>query len=274
MTAPRPAAAGSAHDRAARLRRLHVPGTPVVLPNAWDAASARAVEAAGFAGVATSSAAVSAVLGWEDGERAPVEEVLGATSRIARSVAVPVTVDFERGYELTPADIVVRLLAAGAAGVNLEDSDPVTGALIDTDDQAAFIADVRAAAGADLVINARTDAFLRRAGEPAEQLTASIERGNRYLEAGADCVYPLGAAGEEVIAELARRIDGPVNVAVPLASGLPIDRLAALGVARVTFGPQLQRAAYGQLAATVADLATAAGVSAPALTAGAGSPSR
>jgi 2-methylisocitrate lyase-like PEP mutase family enzyme len=257
---------------AARLRRLHVRGAPVVLPNAWDAASARIIEAAGFPAVATSSGAVSAVLGWPDGEQAPVAEVLGATRRIVRSVAVPVTADVERGYGLAPAELVARLLDTGVAGVNLEDSDPSTGELVDVEEQAAFIRDVRAAvadAGADLVINARTDAFLRRVGGPDEQLATSIERGNRYLAAGADCVYPLGAAGEPVIAELARHLDGPLNVALPLRSELTIDRLAALGVARVTFGPQLQRAAYDHLAGVVHELAAA-----EALIEDAGSPSR
>src|SRR5690349_16174886 len=171
------------------LRDLHVPGTPLVLPNAWDAASARLVEAAGFPVVATSSNAMAAVLGHPDGEHAPVEDVLAAVARIARSVDVPVTVDFERGYRLPPAELVERLAAAGAVGVNLEDSDPATGELIGIGEQAEFLAAVRAAAPG-LVINARTDAFARRVGSPREQLASSLERGARYLAAGADCVYP------------------------------------------------------------------------------------
>ncbi|MBO0709397.1 MAG: isocitrate lyase/phosphoenolpyruvate mutase family protein [Candidatus Dormibacteraeota bacterium] len=243
----------TAQDRAqaaATLRALHVPGRPLVAPNAWDAASARAIESAGYPAVATSSAAVSACLGWPDGEGAPVEEMLTAAGRIARAVDVPVTVDFERGYRLAPEELVERFSRTGAVGLNLEDSDPATGALVDIDDQVRFIGGVRraaTAAGVDLVINARTDAFLRRVGTEGEQLAASIERGNRYLDAGADCVYPLGAGGESIPA-LVTQIDGPVNVARGPGSPYSIDDLAALGVARVTFGPGLQRQLYALLA--------------------------
>jgi 2-methylisocitrate lyase-like PEP mutase family enzyme len=236
------------------LRDLHVPGAPLVLPNAWDAASARLVEAAGFPVVATSSNAMAAVLGYPDGERAPVEDMLAAVARIARSVEVPVTVDFERGYRLAPAELVERLAAAGAVGVNLEDSDPASGELIGIDEQVAFLAAVHAA-GPDLVINARTDAFVRRAGSPQEQLASSLERGARYLAAGADCVYPIGAAGAEVIRALVDGIPGPVNVG--FAPGMSsLAELAALGVARVSFGPRLQRSAYDAFAALVSAVAS------------------
>lgn len=240
--------------KAARLRALHVPGHPVVLPNAWDAASARLVEDAGFPAVATSSAAVAAVLGWADGEASPVEEMLAAAGRIARAVAAPVTVDFERGYGLKAAELVERFAATGAAGLNLEDSDPATGVMIDAAEQADFLAEVRAAAlaaGVDLVINARTDSFLRRAGTAEDQLAASIDRGSRYLAAGADCVYPLGVSDPEAIRALTDAIPGPVNVARGPQSGLSLGDLASLGVARVTFGPSLQRQAYGWFSSTL-----------------------
>src|SRR3954466_1534278 len=180
-------------QKAATLRALHVPGDPLVLPNAWDTASARMVEAAGFPVVATSSFATARILGYDDGEAAPVEDVLAAASRIARAVSVPVTVDLERGYGLAPAELVDRFAATGAVGLNLEDSDPPTGEMIDPAEQADFLAAVRSAAvsaGVDLVINARTDSFVRRIGSPEEQLAASIDRGTRYAAAGADCVYP------------------------------------------------------------------------------------
>jgi 2-methylisocitrate lyase-like PEP mutase family enzyme len=240
--------------KAAVLRGLHVPGNPVVMPNAWDAASARLVAEAGFPAVATSSAAVAAVLGWDDGEASPVEEVLAAVSRIARSVSVPVTVDFERGYGLKPAELVERFAGTGAAGLNLEDSEPATGTMVDAAEQADFLAAVRAAAqagGVDLVINARTDCFLRRAGTPQEQLAASADRGTRYLAAGADCVYPLGVAEPEVIRALVEAIPGPVNVARGPQATLTLADLASLGVARVTFGPSLQRTVYGWFVSSV-----------------------
>jgi 2-methylisocitrate lyase-like PEP mutase family enzyme len=235
--------------KADELRALHVPGKPLVLPNAWDAASARMVAEAGFPAVATSSFATATILGYDDGEAAPVEDVLAAAARIARAVSVPVTVDFERGYRLPPAELVERFAATGAVGLNLEDSDPATGTMIDAAEQADFLAAVREAAnsqGADLVINARTDSFVRRAGSPDEQLAASIDRGARYLAAGADCVYPIAVGDADLIKALVAGIPGPVNVGY----GKLAD-LAALGVARVSFGPMLQRHLYSKLASTL-----------------------
>src|SRR5215510_7511498 len=145
------------------LRSLHRPGTPLVLPNAWDVASARAVEAAGFPVVATTSGGVAAALGYEDHERAPGDEMLAAAARIARGVDVPVTVDAEAGYGMVPAELVAALKDMGAAGCNLEDTDHTTGALRDPGERAKWLAAVRAAASADdypLVINARVDVFL------------------------------------------------------------------------------------------------------------------
>jgi len=241
-------------EKAAALRALHVPGHPLVAPNAWDVASARMIEEAGFPAVATSSAAIAAVLGWDDGEAAPVEDMLAAAGRIARSVNVPVTVDFERGYGLKPAELVERFAGTGAAGLNLEDSDPATGVMVGVSEQTDFLAAVRAAAesaGVDLVVNARTDSFLRRAGTPEEQLAVSVERSSRYLAAGADCVYPLGVADPEVIRALVEAIPGPVNVARGPQAKTTLAGLAGLGVARVTFGPSLQRQAYSWFASTI-----------------------
>lgn len=240
-------------DLSAKLRKMHVAGDPLVLPNAWDAASARMVESAGFPVVATSSAATAAVLGYEDGEVAPVEEVLAAAARIARAVSLPVTVDFERGYRLAPAELVERFAATGAVGLNLEDSDPRTGEMIDAAEQANFLAAVRSAAvseGLDLVLNARTDSFLRRAGSPDTQLAASVDRGKRYLAAGADCVYPIAAADPDVIGALVGGIAGPVNTGYGQGQ-LSLAALAALGVARVSFGPVLQRHLYATLGSTL-----------------------
>lgn len=245
--------ATSPTGKAAVLRALHVAGTPVVLPNAWDAVSARMVEAAGFPAVATSSAATSQILGFEDGEAAPVQEVLDAARRVVQAVRVPVTVDFERGYGLAPAELVERFAATGAVGLNLEDSDPATGKLLSVGEQADFLAAVREAARSsdvDLVVNARTDAFLRGAGTPEEQLATTLERGRRYLEAGADCVYPIGVGDPAVIKVLAEGIPGPVNVAYGRGAH-SLAELAALGVARITFGPMVQRHLYGTLESAI-----------------------
>lgn len=235
---------------ATTLRELHVPGTPLVVPNAWDAASAKLVEAAGFAAVATSSNATAAVLGYDDGEHAPVDEVFAGAARIARSVSVPVTVDFERGYRLAPAELVERFVATGAVGLNLEDSDPATGAMVDPGEQADFLAAVRAAAGDALVINARIDSFLRKTGTPEEQLRTAIDRGTKYLAAGADCVYPIGVGDLDVISTLTTQLAGPVNVAYGQGAHTIAD-YASRGVARISFGPMFQRHLYGVFAATV-----------------------
>ena len=240
-------------DKAETLRGRHVAGDPLVLPNAWDAASARMVEAAGLPAVATSSAATAAVLGWDDGEGAPVGEVLAAAGRIARAVRLPVTVDFERGYGLAPAELVERFAATGAVGLNLEDSDPASREMVDAGRQADFLAAVRAAAdslGVDLVINARTDSFLRRAGSPQAQLAATLDRGGRYLAAGADCVYPIAAGDPAAIRALVEGIPGPVNVGYGQGA-LSVAELAALGVARVSFGPALQRHLYNTFGAAL-----------------------
>lgn len=249
----------STDTKAATLRALHVAGDPLVLPNAWDAASARMVEAAGFSAVATSSNATAAVLGYSDGEATPVEEVLAAAGRIARAVSLPVTVDFERGYRLPPAELVERLAATGAVGMNLEDSDPASGAMIDISEQADFLDAVRGAAlsaGVDLVINARTDSFLRRAGSPDEQLTATVDRGKRYLAAGADCIYPIGAGDPAVIQALAERIPGPINSGYSPQGNLSLAKLSTLCVARVSFGPTLQRHLYSKFESALSAIAS------------------
>jgi 2-methylisocitrate lyase-like PEP mutase family enzyme len=211
------------------------------------------------------SNSIAATLGYEDGEATPVEEMSAACGRIVRAVDLPVTIDFERGYGLAPAAIVEAIAATGAVGLNLEDSDPPSGEMVEVDEQAEFIAAVRAAAeaaGVDLVINARTDSFLHRAGSPREQLAASIERGERYLAAGADCVYPIAAVEPDAIRALVGGIPGPVNV-VYGRGALTIAELADLGVARVSFGPALQRFVYGKLGEALSALAGDANPFAP-----------
>lgn len=234
---------------AALLRDLHAPANrPLVLPNVWDAVSARVFAEAGFPALATASAAVAASLGYEDGEGTPAEEMFAAVARIARAVEVPVSADIEAGYGLPGAELAERLLTAGAAGCNLEDSDPRARVLVDPIKQAERIAELRAAAGAALVVNARVDVFVPGL-DPAMSVTAAtraaIERARRYLDAGADCVYPILAPADALPA-LVEGIEGPVNVLYhPEGPGLA--ELAALGVARVTFGPGLQRRLTAEL---------------------------
>lgn len=226
---------------AAALRALHVPGRPLILPNVWDAASAQIVEAAGFPAIATGSAAIATVLGYADGEGTPPAEMFAAIARIAAVCTVPVTADLERGYGLTARELVDRLTATGAVGCNLEDSDPRTATLVDVEEQANLLAAVREAAGPDLVINARVDLYVRGSGTPQERLAEAVRRGRRYLDAGADCVYPIAAADATAIGALVDQIGGPVNVL--FRPGTPsLAELSALGVARISFGHGLHLA--------------------------------
>jgi 2-methylisocitrate lyase-like PEP mutase family enzyme len=243
-------------EKAARLRELHLAEGLLVLPNAWDAASARVLAAAGFPALATASYAVAGTLGFEDGEGAPPDEMFAAAARIARSVEVPVTVDAEAGYGLPPAELAARLREAGAAGCNLEDT--VHGEderLADAAAQAERVGALRDA-DPDLVINARTDVFKDGAlpgATPEEVLDEAVARCRAYLDAGADCVFPILVADESAIGALVERIPGPVSVLY--RPGMPsLSRLTELGVARVTFGPGLHRATMALLGDLAAKL--------------------
>jgi 2-methylisocitrate lyase-like PEP mutase family enzyme len=233
-----------------RLRALHHASEPLVLPNVWDAASARAVVEAGFPVVATSSHAVADSLGWADGQRTPTDEMFSAVARIARVVEVPVTADLEGGYGLSAEEFVARMLAAGVVGCNLEDTDhSSSGVLLDPVRHADYLAAVKAAgraAGVDIVLNARVDVFLRQVGEPAERARLAIERARHYVQAGVDCVFPFGIREEADIQAMLRALDCPLNV-IALPGVPPTARLRELGVARISFGGRLHRAAQSEL---------------------------
>jgi 2-methylisocitrate lyase-like PEP mutase family enzyme len=215
---------------------MHAAPRLLVLPNAWDVASAHAhARLPGVRALATTSGGVARALGWEDGERTPVEEMLRVVERIAAAVDVPVTADLEAGYG-DPPRTAAAALAAGAAGMNLEDSQG--GALLGLDEQVELVRAVRTAAP-PLVLNARIDVFLKGSGD----LEEALERAASYLAAGADCVYPI-AAPRELVETLAARIDGPVNVLA--RPGEDLAPYAAAGVARVTFGTGLARAALAE----------------------------
>ena len=233
------------------LRSLHRPGDPLRLPNAWDVASARAVVAAGFPVVATTSWGVAAMLGHEDHADAPGDDMLGSAARIARDVDVPVTVDAEAGYDMEPAELVALLRSAGFAGCNLEDTDHATGGLRDPDQQAEWLRAVREAAakeGYGLVINARVDTFFgprlagggANAGSQEELVPDAVRRANAYLEAGVDCVYPIVLWETNALEGFMSAVRGAVNV-VRLPQAHSLSELAALGVARVSWGPILYR---------------------------------
>ena len=231
------------------LRSLHRPGDPLLLPNAWDVATARAVVAAGFPVVATTSGGVAAALGYEDHQGAPADEMLAAAARIARGVEVPVTVDAEAGYGLEPAELVAALHAAGAAGCNLEDTDHAEGGLRDPERVAEWLSAVRREAddgGYPLVINARVDVFLAgflaRAGPGTqdELVPEAVRRANAYLEAGADCVFPILLWETDALRAFMSECRGPVNITRLPQAPSPAG-LAALGVARVSWGTLLYR---------------------------------
>ncbi|MFE9811642.1 isocitrate lyase/phosphoenolpyruvate mutase family protein [Streptomyces sp. NPDC005227] len=228
-------------------RALHVPGQPLVLPNAWDTASARIVEEAGAAAVATTSAGLAWDLGAADGDALDRERALAAVARIAAAVAVPVSADIESGYAPDAqgvGDTVRAVLAAGAVGVNIEDALHGDGAgpLRPVAAQADRIAAARAAAdaaGVPLFVNARIDTFLRGAGGVEE----TLERAAAFLAAGADGVFVPGAVDPVTVKALVGGIDGPLNIMVGPGAP-PVAELAALGVARVSAGSGIAQAAH------------------------------
>ena len=228
------------------LRALHHGDAPLVLPNAWDAASARLfAEKLGYPAVATTSAGVAEAIGHADGEATPPEEMFAAVGRIAAAVDVPVTADLESGYGRSSLSLVESLLHAGCVGMNIEDTDHSAGAgwLADADAHATQVAAVKEAgraAGVDVVVNARVDVYLRGGG-----LEEALRRARMYAEAGADCVYPIGVVDESDIAALVEGAGAPVNV-LALPSAPSRTRLAALGVARITFGAGLFRRALAE----------------------------
>ncbi|MFG2374945.1 isocitrate lyase/phosphoenolpyruvate mutase family protein [Streptomyces sp. NPDC048504] len=233
-------------DRALAFRALHVPGSPLILPNAWDAASARIVEDAGASAVATTSAGLAWALGAADGDRLDRERALEAVARITATVAVPVSADIESGFAKDAAgvaDTVRAVLAAGAVGVNIEDAlYGGEGVLRPVAEQAERIAAAREAADAEgvpLFVNARIDTFLRGVGG----VDATLERAAAFRAAGADGIFVPGAVEPGTVKELAEGIDAPLNVLVGPGAP-PVAELAALGVARVSAGSGIALAAY------------------------------
>ena len=237
-------------EKAEAFRQLHAGPRALMLPNIWDVVSARIVERAGFPAIATSSAAIAWTLGVPDGERISREEMAAVVTRIARSVAVPVTADMEAGYGPRPEDAAATaraVVAAGAVGMNLEDASDADGELLGVTLQAERIRaaqEAAAAVGVPIVINARTDVFLARIGEPAGRLSHAVRRLNAYREAGAGCLFAPGVKDAATIGVLAREVAGPLNILVgPGAPSVP--ELERLGVRRVSLGAGVMRAALG-----------------------------
>ena len=249
-------------QKAETLRHLHDGPGMLVLPNAWDAASARTVAAAGFPAIATTSAGVALAMGYEDHQQAPLSEMLAAAARIIRAVSVPVTVDFEAGYGLSPQQVVEQLIEIGAAGLNYEDTDhSADHALVDADLQAERIAAIKSAAraaGVDLVVNARTDVFIQRLGTPDAQAEEGLRRAKLYREAGADCVYPILVSDEAVIRAFVDACH-VINVNLRPGGALSLATAASLGVRRVSYAASIYRETVTFLERLSAGLASEVG---------------
>lgn len=234
---------------------LHVPGEPLVLFNAWDPGSARAIADAGAQAIATGSWSVAAANGFADGEKLPLALAMENLRRIVGAVALPVTVDLESGYGDAPdvvAATVAAALDAGAVGCNLEDSFPADGSLRDVDDQVARLVAARRAAdaaGVDFYINARTDVFFQAppAAHDTAMVDAALQRARAYAAAGASGLFVPGVVAESLIARIAEASALPVNI-MAMAGAPDRKRLAALGVARISHGPGPYRGAMQYLA--------------------------
>ena len=241
-------------DLARQFLQLHDRRKILVLPNAWDVASARIFGDAGFSAIATTSGGIANALGYPDGQHISRDEMLAVVHRIVEAVAVPVTADMEAGYGLTPeavADTARRVISAGAVGMNLEDGIPGRpDRLFDVSQQKEKIrAAVEAGQtmGVPFVLNARTDVFLHSIGPAEARVAHAIERLNAYRQAGAQCLFAPGVIDERIIAELVRGLQDPLNILA--GAGCPsIPALERLGVARVSLGSGPMRATLGLLA--------------------------
>lgn len=250
-------------SKAMAFRGMHRGGKILVLPNAWDVASARIFEIAGFGAIATTSAGVAFTLGYPDGQKIPREEMLARVGRIARAVNVPVTADLEAGYGIRPEDAARtarEAIEAGAVGMNLEDAaDDGAQPLVELPLQLEKIRAVREAAlktGVLLVLNARTDVYLAKVGEPGRRYDETLRRAVAFRDAGADCVFVPGLTDTETIGRLVRDVKCPVNIlAVPGAPAAP--ELEKLGVARVSVGSGPMRATLALLQQIAEELKSA-----------------
>ncbi|MDG2523615.1 isocitrate lyase/phosphoenolpyruvate mutase family protein [Caulobacter segnis] len=231
---------------AADFRRLHQDGL-LILPNAWDAGSARLIESLGARAIATTSCGVAWSHGYRDGDQMPLAPLLHTVKTIARAVSVPFTIDMESGYGATArevAEAVVAVAAEGAAGINIEDG------IIGPGEAALRIETIREALvkrGLDLFINARTDVYLRGLAPKGEQVALSLGRASVYRDAGADGLFTPGVVDLEEIAALAK--DSPLPLNVMARPGLPgAAELAKLGVRRLSAGGAISEVVYTHVA--------------------------
>jgi 2-methylisocitrate lyase-like PEP mutase family enzyme len=248
--------------RAEAFRAMHDRSRILVLPNAWDAMSARVIEDAGARAIATTSGGVAFSVGYPDGEAIPRDEMIAAIARIARVVTIPVSADIESGFAHDArevAETVRRVIDAGAVGINLEDQvHDGTPRLYDLDVAVERVHAAREAAdsaGVPIVINARTDVYLLGIGGPDTRFEQAVRRANAYRKAGADCLFLPAVTRRADIERIVPALEGPLNLlAFP---GLPaIPELERLGVARLSLGTRLTLGAMSALKKAVAELLT------------------
>lgn len=240
-------------DRAVQFRHMHTNPPLLVLPNAWDAASARIFERAGFRAIATTSSGVAASLGYPDGQLISRGMLVEVVEHITKVIACPLTVDIESGYGNSTEEVletVKAVIAAGAVGINIEDSTKQqTKGLFDIEFQLELlkaIQDLALTSDIPLVVNARTDVFLQPGGSSASRFEEAVQRLKAYRQAGADCLFPIGVSDPRTIAELVQAIKGPINILAGPHTPL-LTELAQLRVARVSFGSGFLRAVLAQL---------------------------
>ncbi len=234
-------------EKAQLFLQMHHKGSSLLLPNAWDVASARLFEEAGFPAIGTTSAGVAFSNGYPDGEQISRDEMLKVVKRIVSAVDVPVSADIEAGYGPTPDDVAVTVkgvIAAGAVGINLEDTDRITNTLFGIEAQENRIKAARHTAGSALVINARIDTYIRPSVPVASKLDETIFRAKAYLDAGADCVFVLGVTDRETVATLVQAINAPLNIMAGVGA-LPTTELFKLGVTRISIGDGAMLATMG-----------------------------
>jgi len=245
-------------DKSRLFRSLHVPGSPLVLPNAWDPVSARIVANAGARAIATTSAGVAWSLGYGDGDHLPRELAIEAVARIVSAVEVPVSADIERGFGATAAEVAETVRAireAGAVGINLEDS------LRPVEEQVERLAAARQVAdetGLRLFVNARIDTHRLGTSDEGSWLEETLRRALAYVDAGADGIFVLGAPSPAAVRTLATSQPLPVNVAVDPGTS-PVALLAEAGAARISAGSSIAEAAYGLVARAARELLEAGG---------------
>jgi 2-methylisocitrate lyase-like PEP mutase family enzyme len=232
-------------ERANALLALHVPGDPVILPTIWDAWSAKLAVDAGFAALTVGSHPVADSVGKADGEGMSFDDLIDRVGQITGAVDVPISVDVESGYGEAPQRIIDGLLSVGAVGLNIEDTVHKEGKRLRTpEEHAALVGELRKAAdaaGVHIVLNARTDLFLRKDGDDADRVERAVARLKLTAEAGADSLYPVGRHDAETLKRLASELPLPIN-AIALPDQDDPASFGPLGVGRISFGPFLQSA--------------------------------